>query len=49
MEINRQFNKEGKERYVEDFDPEKTLGKQWQWLKDKLKEDSDAKIIISSL
>ena len=49
--LTDEFNKEGKERYVEDFDPEKTLlgKKQWQWLKDKLKEDSDVKIILSSL
>ena len=45
------FNKKGKERYIEDFNPEKTLlGKnQWKWLKDKLIVESDIKIIISSL
>ena len=49
--LTDEFNKEGKERYVKDFDPEKTLlgKKQWQWLKDKLYEDSDIKIILSSL
>ena len=49
--LTDEFNKEGKERYVEDFDPEKTLlgKKQWQWLKDKLNEDSDIKFILSSL
>ena len=49
--LTDEFNKEGKERYVKDFDPEKTLlgKKQWQWLKDKLNEDSDIKIILSSL
>ena len=49
--LTDEFNKEGKERYVKDFDPQKTvLGKkQWQWLKDQLNEDSDIKIILSSL
>ena len=49
--ITDEFNKEGKERYVKDFDPDKTLlgKKQWQWLKDKLNEDSNIKIILSSL
>ena len=49
--LTDEFNKEGKERYVKDFDPDKTLlgKKQWQWLKDKLNEDSDIKIILSSL
>ena len=49
--LTDEFNKEGKERYVKDFDPDKTLlgKKQWQWLKDKLNEDSNIKIIISSL
>ena len=49
--LTDEFNKEGKERYVEDLDPEKTLlgKKQWQWLKDKLNEDSDIKFILSSL
>ena len=49
--ITDEFNKEGKERYVKDFDPDKTLlgKKQWQWLKDKLNEDSDIKIVLSSL
>ena len=49
--LTDEFNKEGKERYVEDFDPDKTLlgKKQWQWLKDKLNEDSNIKIILSSL
>ena len=49
--LTDEFNKEGKERYIEDFDPDKTLlgKKQWQWLKDKLNEDSDIKIILSSL
>ena len=49
--LTDEFNKEGKERYVKDFDAEKTLlgKKQWQWLKDKLNEDSDIKIILSSL
>ena len=49
--LTDEFNKEGKERYVKDFDPDKTLlgKKQWQWLKEKLNEDSDIKIIISSL
>ena len=49
--LTDEFNKEGKERYVKDFDPQKTLlgKKQWQWLKDKLNEDSDIKIILSSL
>ena len=49
--LTDEFNKEGKERYVEDFDPEKTLlgKKQWQWLKEKLNEDSDIKFILSSL
>ena len=49
--LTDEFNKEGKERYVEDFNPEKTLlgKKQWSWLKDKLKVDSNMKIILSSL
>ena len=49
--LTDEFNKEGKERYVKDFDPQKTLlgKKQWQWLKDKLNKDSDIKIILSSL
>ena len=49
--LTDEFNKEGKERYVKDFDPQKTLlgKKQWQWLKDKFNEDSDIKIILSSL
>ena len=49
--LTDEFNKEGKERYVKDFDPDKTLlgKKQWQWLKDKLNEDSNIKIILSSL
>jgi len=49
--LTDEFNKERKERYVEDFDPDKTLlgKKQWQWLKDKLNEDSNIKIILSSL
>ena len=49
--LTDEFNKEGKERYVKDFDPHKTIlgKKQWQWLKDKLNEDSDIKIILSSL
>jgi len=49
--LTDEFNKEGKERYVKDFDSDKTLlgKKQWQWLKDKLNEDSDIKIILSSL
>tara|TARA_Y100000768_G_scaffold363137_1_gene322530 strand:+ start:69 stop:1070 length:1002 start_codon:yes stop_codon:yes gene_type:complete len=49
--LTDEFNKEGKERYVKDFDPDKTLlgKKQWQWLKNKLNEDSDIKIILSSL
>ena len=49
--LTDEFNKEGKERYVKDFDPNKTLlgKKQWQWLKDKLNEDSNIKIILSSL
>jgi len=49
--LTDEFNKEGKERYVKDFDPDKTLlgKKQWQWLKEKLNEDSDIKIILSSL
>ncbi len=49
--LTDEFNKEGKERYVKDFDPDKTIlgKKQWQWLKDKLNEDSDIKIILSSL
>ena len=49
--LTDEFNKEGKERYIEDFDPDKTIlgKKQWQWLKDKLNEDSDIKIILSSL
>ncbi len=49
--LTDEFNKEGKERYVEDFDHDKTLlgKKQWQWLKDKLNEDSNIKIILSSL
>ena len=49
--LTDEFNKEGKERYVKDFDPQKTLlgEKQWQWLKNKLNEDSDIKIILSSL
>ena len=49
--LTDEFNKEGKERYVEDFNPEKTLlgKKQWSWLKDKLKVDSNIKIILSSL
>ena len=49
--LTDEFNKEGKERYVKDFDTDKTLlgKKQWQWLKDKLNEDSNIKIILSSL
>ena len=49
--LTDEFNKEGKERYVEDFDPDKTLlgKKQWQWLKDRLNEKSDIKFILSSL
>ncbi len=49
--LTDEFNKKGKERYIEDFNPEKTLlGKnQWKWLKDKLIVESDLKIIISSL
>ncbi len=49
--LTDEFNKERKERYVEDFDPNKTLlgKKQWQWLKEKLNEDSNIKIILSSL
>ena len=49
--LTDEFNKEGKERYVKDFDPDKTIlgKKQWQWLKDKLNEDSDIKIVLSSL
>ena len=49
--LTDEFNKEGKERYIEDFNPDKTLlGKnQWKWLKDKLTVESDIKIIISSL
>ncbi len=49
--LTDEFNKKGKERYIEDFNPEKTLlGKnQWKWLKDKLIVESDIKIIISSL
>ena len=49
--LTDEFNKKGKERYIEDFNPEKTLlGKnQWKWLKDKLNVESDIKIIISSL
>ena len=49
--LTDEFNKEGKERYVEDFNTDKTLlGKnQWKWLKDKLTVESDIKIIISSL
>ena len=49
--LTDEFNKEGKERYVKDFDPDKTLlgKKQWQWLKEKLNEDSNIKIILSSL
>ena len=49
--LTDEFNKEGKERYVKDFDPDKTLlgKKQWRWLKDKLNEDSNIKIILSSL
>ncbi len=49
--LTDEFNKEGKERYVKDFDPNKTLlgQKQWQWLKEKLNEDSNIKIILSSL
>ena len=49
--LTDEFNKEGKERYVKDFDPNKTLlgKKQWQWLKEKLNEDSNIKIILSSL
>ena len=49
--LTDEFNKEGKERYVKDFDSDKTLlgKKQWQWLKDKLNEDSDIKIVLSSL
>jgi len=49
--LTDEFNKEGKERYVEDFNPEKTLlgKKQWSWLKDRLKVDSNIKIILSSL
>ena len=49
--LTDEFNKEGKERYIEDFNPEKSLlGKdQWKWLKDKLIVDSDIKIILSSL
>ena len=49
--LTDEFNKEGKERYVKDFDPNKTLlgKKQWQWLKGKLNEDSNIKIILSSL
>ena len=49
--LTDEFNKEGKERYVKDFDTNKTLlgKKQWQWLKDKLNEDSNIKIILSSL
>ena len=49
--LTDEFNKEGKERYVKDFDPDKTLlgKKQWQWLTGKLNEDSDIKIILSSL
>ena len=49
--LTDEFNKEGKERYIQDFDPNKTLlgKKQWHWLKGKLKEDSDIKIILSSL
>ena len=47
--LTDEFNKKGKERYIEDFNPEKTLlGKnQWKWLKDKLIVESDIKIIIS--
>ena len=49
--LTDEFNKEGKERYIEDFNSDKTLlGKnQWKWLKDKLTVESDIKIIISSL
>ncbi len=49
--LTDEFNKKGKERYIEDFNPEKTLlGKnQWKWLKDKLIVESDIKIIVSSL
>jgi len=49
--LTDEFNKEGKERYVKDFDPDKTLlgKKQWQWFKNKLNEDSDIKIVLSSL
>ena len=49
--LTDEFNKKGKERYIEDFNPEKTLlgKKQWSWLKDKLKVDSNIKIILSSL
>ena len=49
--LTDEFNKEGKERYIEDFNSDKTLlGKnQWKWLKDKLIVESDIKIIISSL
>ena len=51
MKLTDEFNKEGKERYIEDFNSDKTLlGKnQWKWLKDKLTVESDIKIIISSL
>ncbi|MBV44509.1 MAG: phosphatase [Rhodobiaceae bacterium] len=40
-----------KERYINDFDPSKTIlgKKQWKWFSEKLKEKVDVKIIVSSI
>jgi alkaline phosphatase D len=44
-------NAPGKERYVPDTDPEKTMlgAAQWQWLETQLKQAADVRLIVSGI
>ena len=51
LRVTDQRNAPGKERYVPDTDPQKTmLGEaQWQWLEAQLKQPADLRLIVSSV
>lgn len=51
LKVTDQFNAPGKERYVPDDDPDKTLlgEAQWAWLREQLQVPADLRLLVSSV
>jgi alkaline phosphatase D len=51
LKITNQRGASGKERYVPDDDPSKTMlgDAQWTWLRDRLREPAEVRIVVSSI